>query len=298
MDIDLLSRMVKELILDSDEVSLPGVGSFVTELMPATFSDKGYTINPPYRRLYFRQKSGEGDMALANLYAAGNESDGLTPADAQRIIVDFLAEMKTVLQENKTVVFPGLGRLRATKENNFFFVADEDLDIYPAGFALEPISLKTHQETEEEVSSALDGVKAIIEAAGEILPSEEKVPYSAPDSAMEEVPAVESAAPQDTGLQPEEVAEFPDEVPAQPAEEMPEPIAEEVSEPLAEEEEPEQPSARKNTGRIIVLTVLCLVIFALVLLIGFMIAVRVAPDWVDTLLYNAEELELIHSSGL
>ena len=45
MDIDLLSRMVKELILDSDEVSLPGVGSFVTELIPATFSDQGYTIN-------------------------------------------------------------------------------------------------------------------------------------------------------------------------------------------------------------------------------------------------------------
>ena len=45
MDIDLLSKMVKELILDNDEVSLPGVGSFVAELVPSSFSDKGYTIN-------------------------------------------------------------------------------------------------------------------------------------------------------------------------------------------------------------------------------------------------------------
>ena len=35
MDIDLLAKMVKETILDNDTVTLPGVGSFVAELMPA-----------------------------------------------------------------------------------------------------------------------------------------------------------------------------------------------------------------------------------------------------------------------
>ena len=53
MDIDLLSRMISELIVDHDQVGLPGVGTFVAEMVPATFSDKGYTINPPYRRLSF-----------------------------------------------------------------------------------------------------------------------------------------------------------------------------------------------------------------------------------------------------
>ena len=53
MDIDLLSRMVGELILEHDQVGLPGVGTFVAEMVPATFSDKGYTIHPPYRRLSF-----------------------------------------------------------------------------------------------------------------------------------------------------------------------------------------------------------------------------------------------------
>ena len=66
MDIDLLAKMVGELILDNDEVSLPGVGTFVAEVMPSSFSDKGYTINPPSRKLSFRQRE-KSDGLLAAL---------------------------------------------------------------------------------------------------------------------------------------------------------------------------------------------------------------------------------------
>ena len=92
MDIDLLSKMLKELILDKDEVSLPGIGSFVAELVPSTFSDKGYTINPPYRRLYFRQKKNDGDTSLADLYAESNNIDsGIL---ASLLVLRVLANMK------------------------------------------------------------------------------------------------------------------------------------------------------------------------------------------------------------
>ena len=68
MDIALLSEMVGELILDHDQIGLPGVGTFVAEVVPATFSDKGYTINPPYRKLSFRggddADDGDGIMNL------------------------------------------------------------------------------------------------------------------------------------------------------------------------------------------------------------------------------------------
>ena len=143
--------MVKEAILDHDTVTLPGVGCFVAELVPSTFSDKGYTINPPYRRLYFSPKQG-GDTYLVDLYARDNEE--VDTDMATRILTEFLTEMKEVLKVKKTVVFPGLGRLRATRENHFFFVADEDLDIYPEGLGLAPLSLKTHVETPEEVATA------------------------------------------------------------------------------------------------------------------------------------------------
>lgn len=159
MDIDLLSKMVKELILDNDEVSLPGVGSFVAELVPSSFSDKGYTINPPYKRLSFRKKADASDNVLIDFYAKSNNVGKET---ASKIVIDFLSEMQKVLELRKSIVFPGLGKLRATKENIFFFVADEDLDIYPEGFGLEPISLKTHEETPAEVSATIAALQDIL----------------------------------------------------------------------------------------------------------------------------------------
>ena len=159
MDIDLLSKIVKELILDNDEVALPGIGSFVAEIVPSVFSDKGYTINPPYRRLSFRQKEAANENLLIEFYAKCNNLDVPT---ASRIVREFLEEMKHVLESKKSIIFPGLGKLRATRENYFFFVADEDLDIYPEGFGLEPISLKTHEETPAEVSATMAALRSIL----------------------------------------------------------------------------------------------------------------------------------------
>ena len=205
MDIDLLSKMVKELILDKDEVSLPGVGTFVAEMVPSVFSDKGYTINPPYKRLSFRQKGTGDDSLLIDFYAKCNNLDIET---ASRIIREFLHEMRHVLETRKSIVFPGLGKLRATRENYFFFVADEDLDIYPEGFGLEPISLKTHEETPAEVSATMAALRGILNpeetSAGEVnvnvtpdsvhdfLPSETNVAVKV-NIPVREVPVSESA---------------------------------------------------------------------------------------------------------
>ena len=111
MDIDLLAKMVKEAILDHDSVTLPGVGCFVAELMPSTFSDKGYTINPPYRRLYFSPKQ-EGDTFLVDLYARDNEE--VDKEMANRILTEFLAEMKEVLKvkTSRMEMIPSFARIR------------------------------------------------------------------------------------------------------------------------------------------------------------------------------------------
>ena len=212
MDIDLLSKMVGELILDSDEVALPGVGTFVAELMPASFSDKGYTINPPYRRLSFRQRE-SSDNRLVELYARSNDVDVQTAAS---IMGTFLKELKETLKVRKTIVFPGLGRLRATRENNFFFIPDEDLNIYPEGFGLEPRSLKTHVETEDDMRAAVASLQQILdkpapaveavpapeEKPAEQTPAVEEIPESAEvveEIVPEEVKPVESVVPETRG---------------------------------------------------------------------------------------------------
>lgn len=212
MDIDLLSKMVKELILDNDEVSLPGVGSFVAELVPSSFSDKGYTINPPYKRLSFRKKADASDNVLIDFYAKSNNVDKET---ASKIVIDFLSEMQKVLELRKSIVFPGLGKLRATKENIFFFVADEDLDIYPEGFGLEPISLKTHEETPAEVSATIAALQDILnpeETEGQSGSEEPSEAVSGPEDAPEVTgggqpeSSLEAEIESDSELQPEQQA--------------------------------------------------------------------------------------------
>ncbi len=176
MDIALLADMVKELILDNEEVALPGLGTFVTEVVPASFSDRGYTINPPYRRLSFRERQGSDDK-LAQLYSKANGTDLET---SRKIISGFAAGVKDELTKKKVVVFPGLGRLRATKENAFFFIPDEALEIFPYGFGLQPVSLKTHEETPEEVHDAVEKLSAIVDVpepeAKVLEPAEKSVP--------------------------------------------------------------------------------------------------------------------------
>ena len=287
MDIDLLSKMVKELILDNDRVVLPGLGCFVAEMVPSTFSDKGYTINPPYRRLYFRDRPDQGDE-LTKLYAQGN---GIEMQIADKIITDFIAELKTVLFSKKTVVFPGLGRLRATKENTVFFVADEDLDIYPAGFGLEPVSLKTHQESASEVTAAVEGLKQLLgEPAPQ--PGQEPEPVeieeTQPEMTEEPEPIVEPEPVDETAVEPEV------EPIIEPAVE---PEVEPIDEPAVEAEaEPVGVPTTKGTKALKkVLITLLIIILVLAVLLGAYIALgRFAPDFLDQFLYTKEELEILN----
>ena len=286
MDIDLLSKMVKELILDNDRVVLPGLGSFVAEIVPSTFSDKGYTINPPYRRLYFRSKPDQGDE-LVKFYAISNN---IQMEMADRIITDFVAELKSILHAKKTVVFPGLGRLRATKENNVFFVADEDLDIYPDGFGLEPISLKTNQETAEDVSAAVEGLKALLDetpVAAEPVAEEPVVEEpAAEESVGEESSAdeqVEIDDPVEVADDSENVAEEPETVTVEKESEV------EVTVAPVSEAKP-----KRRIWKRLMWTLIILLIIAAVLFGAFIIISRTNPELLDNILYSKEELEIIN----
>lgn len=289
MDIDLLAKMVKEVVMDHDSVTLPGMGSFVAELVPAAFADRGYTILPPYRRLYFSPKQGD-DHLLAELYAKSND---VSLADASRILADFVAEMKEVLKVRKTLVLTGLGRLRATRENHFFFVADENLDIYPNGYGLQPISLKTHEETPEPTPVVVEP-EPIVEPEPEpvvepkpepiVEPEPEPVAEPEPEPIVEPEPEPVVEPEPEPAVEPELVAE-------------PEPIVEPEPAPVVEPKPELEPvAAPKKKSFWKVLGWILLILVALVVLAAVALAVvgRVAPEWLDSFLYSAEELEILH----
>ena len=295
MDIDLLSKMVKEVVMDHDCVTLPSLGSFVTEIVPATFTDRGYTILPPYRRLFFSPKQG-GDTLLVDIYRKSNPE--ASEADATRILVDFLQEMKEVLKVRKTIVFPGLGRLRATKENNFFFVADEDLDIYPDGFGLKPISLKTHEETPEETEAAVAELAQMLEPEKVEMP--DQVGHDdTPDNSV--IPGSDRESPvqpdEPVSAAPEVVTDIEPVAEPEPEPE-PEPVPELKPEEPAAPEAPAAPAAPRKMPRWPLITLI--VLLSIIVLAALVLAImgRVNPQWLDQFLYSAEELEVLYPGRL
>jgi len=267
MDITLFSKIIRDLILDNDEVNLPGLGTFVSESMPSTFSDKGYTINPPYRRLVFRQRKGDGRLLVEHCSQVLGESLERTEYELE----GFISELRNTLESKKVAVFPGLGRLRATRENAFFFIADEDLEIYKYGFGLEPVSLKTHEETPEEVSAAVDELEKIVRT------EPEEVSGSAPDPS---VPPVAAEVPV-----PEPVAEVPG-----PVGDVPPPSVG----PASSKAPTQRRRTSRNPWKTAWIILACTIATAVLLLAAFIILSRVAPGFVDSLLYSPEELQIIN----
>ena len=277
MDTPLLAKMVRELILENDAVTLPGIGTFVAELVGASFSDKGYTINPPYRRLSFTQREG-ADTLLADIYASSND---VPYESALQILTEFLGTLKTELMTKKSVQFPGLGRLRATRENNFFFIADEDLDIYPDGFGLEPISLKTHEETPEQVSAAVAGLASILDGKAE--EAEEAVAEPVEGQEAEEKPAAAVTREDIQAMVAEQVKQM------MAGEQIPG-TSRAVTEKAAKQRKPMSRGWKRSLRILLILVALAALFFG-----AFFLAAHFAPDWLDTILYSAEELEILRA---
>jgi len=139
MDLNTLSRLLKELILTHDRVSLPGMGSFMAELAPSFFSDRALVIHPPFRRLLFRTSEAWNDELLENLYAQEMKIDLL---DAKGRIQSFLNSFKNELNSKKILIIPDFGTMKATDQNDYFFVAEKELFIYPDAYGLKPINVK------------------------------------------------------------------------------------------------------------------------------------------------------------
>lgn len=298
MDVELLSKIIRELIIDHDEVALPQVGTFVAEMVPASFSDRGYTVNPPYRRLSFVQRPGS-DTLLVDFYAKAN---GMDLRMAESYLGDFLSELRKVLEERKVIVLPGLGRLRATRENALFFVPEEDLDIYPDGFGLKSVSLKHIPSEQEAVEIPVSFVNAVA-GAGRHVSSPDAGSASAETEPSGPLSG-ETACPVSAGLPSDADAAVAGEPEGNPESSGASDAVQATETGVGtgagtrtgtESEGPAQPSSGRRKALKAVLIVLgtCVAVAGLLLAV-FLILADVAPDFIDSILYTPEELRIIN----
>ena len=153
MDINLFSKCIKELIVENDRVDVPYLGSFTAELQPATYSDHQTTIHPPYRKMSFHKEDITLEQGRLLLEKVMRES-GVSHEQAGVELGWCLSRLSSELEGHKSCKLPGLGVMRANARNEFFFVPDEKLDIWPDGIGFEPIFIKV---SEEESSEAAGG---------------------------------------------------------------------------------------------------------------------------------------------
>lgn len=257
-DVDIFAACLKELLLENDTVTVPGLGSFITRLMPASFSDRGRTINPPYRKLSFRASElGDADVFTDRL--ATRLAEGSDPA---AWLQSFVKEFKEELEKTKRVDLASLGAMRATAQNDYFFVASDDLDIYPEGLGLEAVTIKSSQPMEEE-------------------------PVTEP----------ESEAEQDTEAEPEPKTE-PAPAPAAESIHALVPEAQPASQPVKTAEAPAEKPRRKLQWWAIALIVLAAVILLLILSVIFKDILpwgEAVDNFINHLLYSEEELRILNS---
>lgn len=182
MDIVLLSKLVRDLLCSNDKVSLPGLGVFSFEDVPASFSDKGFTINPPYRKVVFNLSS-DCDSLVAMTYAGANNIPLLR---AERIVNDCIAQMASSLKMTKCVSLPDFGKLKMTRTGIVFFVSDEGLSLQPRYDLLQSISLKSiaHQSAPapENAPEIVPVLSTANEPAPELEPAPEPDPVPATDN--------------------------------------------------------------------------------------------------------------------
>ena len=269
MDIQQLSTMVRDLVLQQDKVVVPGLGVFCAELVPASFSDRGYTLNPPYRKLSFEA---EGPSAVPRQ----EDSRYLVKAEAAEL-QQCIASLRSELQSSKRVELPLLGKLRLTTSGELYFIADPDLDIYPDAFGLHPVSMKNHDpQISEAALSALDIDTPMIE------------PTPQPESAQ---PAPQSEAPQAPA--PAQLAEAPQIPVSEPAEPepTPTPTAETPQTSIPEENTMQEDTAKKKHPALKVIGIVILVL--MLAMIAFRLLALIAPDFIDSILYTEEELRLL-----
>lgn len=179
MEIRLFAKCIKDLIVENDRVDVPYLGAFTAELMPATYSDRQTTIHPPYRKMSFHKcevSLAEGRLLLDKV----RRELGVNLDQAGVELGWCLSRLNSELEGRKRCALPGLGMMRANARNEFFFVPDDDLDIWPDGIGFEPIAIKMpkdempgqvghdEEKIEEEKAPVVEAVvEPVVEAVAE-----------------------------------------------------------------------------------------------------------------------------------
>ncbi|MDR1584457.1 MAG: hypothetical protein LBS55_14595 [Prevotellaceae bacterium] len=153
MDSKTIVILLKDLIMEYNRVSLPCLGSFLSEYVPATIS--GGHIYPPSKSITFYQNEIWNDEKLENRIAQNNN---VSIGVAKEELAFWIDNICVLLATGEEILLPELGRLYVSKQATLVF-EQEPGNFLIESFALEPVNMQITESAKQELSKFITPVK-------------------------------------------------------------------------------------------------------------------------------------------
>lgn len=132
-----LDNYISQLLYRYQCVTVPGLGSFITENKSARLSDDGLTFFPPLKSISFNSHLKHNDGLLANHIARILD---ISFDSALKSIEQEVLKWKSNLQNGEYLVLKNIGRLFLNSEQNLVFESSGGLNYLKDSFGLHALS--------------------------------------------------------------------------------------------------------------------------------------------------------------
>lgn len=153
-----IEKNISELLFEHDCVIVPDFGGFVCNHTSARVQKSKHQFHPPYKKISFNRNLKNNDGLLANQVAQVQE---ISYADSNRLISEYVDNLKKELNANKRFAFTNIGTVYLGEENNLLFEQDEKVNYLPESFGFstfnspaikrEPIERKIERKIERSL---------------------------------------------------------------------------------------------------------------------------------------------------
>jgi hypothetical protein len=145
-----ISLYITELLSGHDCVIIPGLGAFVATSGTAQIDENQEIIHPPSREISFDSKVKNDDGLLVAYVASG---EGIPLAEARKHVEQFREDIQYRLEKGDSVVFPELGTLVLTEENQVRFHGEPGMNFLPGSYGLKSVSLIPDWEEKRRIQA-------------------------------------------------------------------------------------------------------------------------------------------------
>lgn len=299
MDINLLSKLIKESLFDQDRVVISGIGYFTTEQIAAKFSEDGKSILPPHLKISFIFDKTISDDHLKKLYI--HKADAKSEEAAAQW-ESFMEEFKENLKKEGKIEIPQIGELFYNGNNTLEFSTHDNGTLFQTVYGLEQIPIKPLTNTIPviEMGDNLD-IRDIKNESDSNIGTKEETPASKeeenPATPIEDETNIEAEVTQNpdtkdctsiTEITSDTATDSTNDSTVKTVTDSASNTSEEGNEDTLPAVETKKSHLLRNT--IIIIAAMIIIVIAAIIILG-------QQGILDNILYTPEELELIDKYG-